>query len=170
MAGISPPPALLARTRWAWLVATFLGIGHIPRRFGPGTWASAATVLLWWLASHLVPWPAQSLALALALFVVIAAGLPAASVVEREAGRHDPSLVVIDEVAGQLLALIAVPVQWKSLLASFILFRAFDVLKPPPCRRLEKFPGGTGVMLDDVGAGLYALAVMHALLYFRIMG
>jgi phosphatidylglycerophosphatase A len=64
-----------------------------------------------------------------------------------------------------MIALIAAPLRWKTLLAGFILFRAFDILKPPPLRRLEKIPQGAGIMLDDVGAGLYALAILQILLH-----
>ena len=87
---------------------------------------------------------------------------------ERQTGRKDPQFVVIDEVVGQLIALIAVPVFWKSLLSSFILFRVFDTLKPPPVRQLEKLPEGIGIVMDDIGAGLYALAIMQALLHFGV--
>jgi phosphatidylglycerophosphatase A len=74
--------------------------------------------------------------------------------------------VVIDEVAGQFITLIAVPVSWKSLLVGFILFRGFDIVKPPPVRQLERLPEGVGIVVDDVGAGLYALAVMQILRHF----
>jgi phosphatidylglycerophosphatase A len=77
--------------------------------------------------------------------------------------------VVIDEVAGQWIALLFVPVAWKTLLAGFILFRGFDILKPPPVRQLERLPEGTGIVVDDVAAGLYALLVMQLLLYFRLL-
>jgi phosphatidylglycerophosphatase A len=86
--------------------------------------------------------------------------------VARESGRKDPGFVVIDEVAGQMIALIAAPLDWKYLLASFILFRSFDIVKPFPLRRLERLPEGTGIMMDDVGAGLYALVLVQALHYF----
>ena len=70
---------------------------------------------------------------------------------------------------GQLVALIAVPLTWKSFLAGFILFRVFDIVKPPPVRQLERLPEGIGVVVDDVGAGLYALLIMHLLLHFRLL-
>jgi phosphatidylglycerophosphatase A len=147
----------------SWLIATFFGCGRM--RPGPGSWASAATVLLWWLISHSAGYRAQiPIALALACLAT-AVGIPAATRVARESGVKDPSFVVIDEVAGQMIALIAAPVQWKTLLAGFILFRAFDIVKPPPLRWLEKIPRGTGIMLDDVGAGLYALAILQAALH-----
>ena len=154
--------------RGAWLIATFFGVGH--GRPGPGSWGSAATVLLWWLVTRWIP-PAMQIAGCIALtVVVIALGIPAATRVARETGLHDPQFVVIDEVAGQLITLLAVPVSWKSLLAGFILFRAFDIVKPPPVRQLERLPEGAGIVLDDVGAGLYALMVMQVLLHFGILG
>jgi phosphatidylglycerophosphatase A len=152
---------------WASLVATFFGAGRI--RPGPGSWGSAATVLLWWLASSRIPAPYQALtAVALAL-LVIAIGIPAATCVARSTGIKDPQFVVIDEVAGQLIALIAIPVTWKSLLLGFILFRGFDIVKPPPVRQLERLPEGTGIVLDDVAAGLYALALMQLTLHFGLL-
>jgi phosphatidylglycerophosphatase A len=81
----------------------------------------------------------------------------------------DPSFVVIDEVAGQLISLIAVPVAWKTFLAGLILFRVFDILKPPPVRQLERLPEGTGIVLDDVAAGIYALVVMQLLLHWGLL-
>jgi phosphatidylglycerophosphatase A len=99
----------------------------------------------------------------LAAIAVMAIGIPAATRVARAAGKRDPSQVVIDEVAGQLIALVGVPLRWQSLLAGFILFRAFDILKPPPVRHLESLPEGAGIVLDDVAAGAYALLVTQAL-------
>jgi phosphatidylglycerophosphatase A len=152
---------------WATLVATFFGAGRM--RPGPGTWGSAATVLLWWLLTREIPslWQPWTAA-ALALFAV-AIGIPAATIVARAASVKDPQFVVIDEVAGQLIALIAAPASWKCLLAGFILFRAFDMVKPPPVRQLERLREGTGIVIDDVGAGLYALVVMQLLLHFGVL-
>ena len=93
-------------------------------------------------------------------------GISPSTVVARESGRKDPGFVVIDEVAGQMIALIAVPLSWKYLLASFILFRSFDIVKPFPLRRLERLPEGAGIMMDDVGAGLYALVLLQIWLHF----
>jgi phosphatidylglycerophosphatase A len=92
-------------------------------------------------------------------------GIPPSTTVARESGIKDPGFVVIDEVAGQMIALIGVPLNWKYLLAGFILFRAFDIVKPFPLRRLEKLPEGTGIMMDDVGAGLYALVLLQIWLH-----
>jgi phosphatidylglycerophosphatase A len=103
-----------------------------------------------------------------ALLVVV--GIPAATIVERESGGTDPSHIVIDEVAGQLIALVAVPLRWQYVILSFILFRSFDTLKPSPCRRLQNLHGGAGVVLDDVGAGLYTLVIMQVLVRLQLVG
>ena len=154
-------------SRWASVVATFFGIGRLHP--GPGTWGSAATVLIWWLIARSVSPAFQPFVAAAAALLVIAIGIPAATQVARAASLEDPQFVVIDEVAGQLIALIAVPVTWKCLLVGFILFRGFDIVKPPPVRSLERLPEGLGIVIDDVGAGLYALAVMQLLLHFGIL-
>ena len=101
--------------------------------------------------------------------VVTLIGIPAATSVSRATAIKDPQFVVIDEVAGQLVALIAVPLAWKTFLAGFILFRVFDISKPFPIRRLERLPEGTGIVVDDLGAGLYALGIMHLLLHFGLL-
>jgi phosphatidylglycerophosphatase A len=147
---------------WATLIATFFGIGRM--RPGPGSWGSAATVILWTAVAYAVPPSLRTpLAIALALLVTLI-GIPAATQVARTSGVKDPQFVVIDEVAGQLIALIAAPLAWKTFLTGFILFRAFDIVKPPPVRQLERLPEGTGIVLDDVAAGIYALVVMQLLL------
>jgi len=99
----------------------------------------------------------------------ICLGIPAATKVARAAATKDPQIVVIDEVAGQLLAFVGVPISWKSLLLGFILFRGFDIVKPPPVRQLEQLPEGLGIVMDDVAAGLYALLIMQVLLHFRFL-
>jgi phosphatidylglycerophosphatase A len=152
---------------WSTLTATFFGIGYM--RPGPGTWASAATTLLWALLAHALP-PAVRTSLLVALAVVITlAGIPAATRVSRAFAKKDPSFVVIDEVAGQLISVVAVPLAWKTFLAGFILFRVFDIIKPPPVRQLERLPEGTGIVLDDVAAGICALAVMQLLLHLGLL-
>lgn len=152
---------------WARLVATFFGIGRMHP--GPGTWGSAVTVLLWAAVSYqLSPTLRMPIAIAAAILVTLI-GIPAATQVARASETKDPQFVVIDEVAGQLIALIAVPLAWKTFLAGFILFRIFDILKPPPVRQLEKLPEGTGIVLDDVAAGFYALLVMQLLLRFGLL-
>jgi phosphatidylglycerophosphatase A len=151
----------------AMLIATFFGIGRL--RPGPGTWASAATVLLWAaFAQALAPSLRTPFVIGLVLFAILV-GIPSATRVARATGITDPQFVVIDEVAGQLVALISVPLTWKSFVASFILFRVFDILKPFPVRQLERLPEGTGIVVDDLGAGAYAVAVMHLLMHFGLL-
>lgn len=152
---------------WATLVATFCGVGHLHP--GPGTWGSAATILLWWLLARSIAPASQPWAAVLLALVAILAGIPAATRVARASGRKDPQFVVIDEVAGQLITLIAAPIAWQSLLLGFILFRAFDIVKPPPVRYLERLPEGVGIVVDDVGAGVYGLAVMQIVLHFGLL-
>jgi phosphatidylglycerophosphatase A len=153
--------------RWASLVATFFGIGRLHP--GPGTWASATTVLVWAaVARQLSPALRTPLAVGLAALVTLI-GIPAATRVARASAAKDPKFVVIDEVAGQLIALIAVPLAWKTFLAGLILFRAFDIVKPPPVRQLERLPEGTGIVLDDVAAGILAFLAMHLLLHFGLL-
>jgi phosphatidylglycerophosphatase A len=138
------------KTPWAWAVGTFFGAGLL--RPGPGTYGSVAALLLWTVAAALI---------------ATAIGIPAATIIARESGRDDPGHVVIDEVAGQLFALIAIPADWRHAALALLLFRLLDITTPPPIRQLERLHGGTGIMLDDVAAGLIALALGHlALLRF----
>jgi phosphatidylglycerophosphatase A len=154
----------LRKTPWAWAAGTFFGAGFL--RPGPGTYGSIAAVLLWFGAIHaLRPSPlAQTLGTLIAALVVTLIGIPASTIVARESGREDPGHVVVDEVAGQLVALIAIPADWRHAAISLVLFRLFDILKPPPIRQLEHLPEGTGIMLDDIAAGLFALAIAHLIL------
>jgi len=150
------------KTLWAWTLGTFFGAGLL--RPGPGTYGSIAAAGLWLLAAmllhpaHLVGW---TITAAVAATLI---GIPAATIVARESGREDPGHVVIDEVAGQLVALIAIPANWQHALLALLLFRVFDITKPPPVRNLERLHGGTGIMLDDVAAGLIALICGHLIL------
>ena len=158
------PAAAIKKSRFSWLIATFFYIGYM--KPGPGTYASAVTVVLWWAAAHLIPANWLSLvALGVAVLITLL-GIPPSTVVARESGREDPGFVVIDEVAGQMIALIGVPATWNYLIAGLILFRIFDILKPFPLRRLENLPEGTGIMMDDVGAGLYALLLLQLWIHF----
>jgi phosphatidylglycerophosphatase A len=96
----------------------------------------------------------------------IAVGVPAATIAARESGRHDPQFVVIDEVAGQWIALIGSPADFRHGIIALILFRLFDITKPFPARQLERLPDGWGIVFDDVAAGLYALGVASLLRLF----
>jgi phosphatidylglycerophosphatase A len=152
------------KTRWAWLIGTFFGAGLL--KPGPGTYGSIAALLLWYGAAHALHPSLFHLAVGTIIAATIATliGIPAATIVARESGREDPGHVVIDEVAGQLFALIFLPADWPHAALALVLFRLFDILKPPPIRQLERLPGGTGIMLDDVAAGLIACALAQILL------
>ena len=156
------PPAE-KKTLWAWLIGTFFGAGLL--KPGPGTYGSISAVLLWYAAAHILHPTPIALAAGTTIAAILATliGIPAATIVARESGREDPGHVVIDEVAGQLIALIAIPADWRHAALSLLLFRLFDIAKPPPIRQFERLPAGTGIMLDDVAAGLFALAAAQLL-------
>jgi|SRR6185437_196764 len=150
------------RTGWAWALATFFGVGHL--RPAPGTWGSLSGLLLWLAAAHWLHPSAVHLALgtAIAALLVLLPGIAASGIVAREAATEDPSFVVADEVVGQWIALIAAGLRpWEWLLA-FCMFRIFDILKPSPARQFDRMHSGFGIMMDDVAAGFYALAVVWA--------
>jgi phosphatidylglycerophosphatase A len=132
----------------ALLLSTGLGIGYIP--FAPGTFGSAASLLLWAL---LPPSPGVQAFTIVALFVL---GSWSGSVAERHFGRADPGQVVIDEVMGMLITLFLNPVGWGGALWGFLLFRAADIVKPYPANRFERLHGGAGIMADDAMAAVYA--------------
>lgn len=152
------------RTLWAWAVGTFFGAGY--GKPGPGTYGSVAAAMLWLIAGFVVHHNTQTLTLVTAVGVVIATaiGIPAATRVARESGRPDPGFVVIDEVAGQWLALLFMPPLWPNALLAVLLFRFFDILKPWPIRRFEALPEGTGIMVDDLVAGVFALVLSQVFL------
>lgn len=156
-------------SRLARAVATVGGLGD--RLPAPGTTAgSLPAAALWWLACLAVPAPTTRILMsALGLVAAVAAGLWAAEAEVERRGAPDPGPVVIDEVAGQwltyLVALpfVALPDAGQLALfagAGFLLFRLFDILKPWPIRSLESFPGGIGVIADDLAAGYGAALVL----------
>ena len=132
------------------LLATGFGAGYAP--VAPGTAGSAQGVLLFFILSQL------SLSLYLGITVLITLfAIWSSGVAEKACGRKDPPHVVIDEIAGQLIALAALPANWKFMLAGFLLFRLFDIVKPWPANMINRdMPGGAGIVLDDVVAGVYA--------------
>ena len=145
---------LTAVQRLALLIATVGGVGRAP--LAPGTVASAVTVAVLGLAAPSRP------ALIAFLVAVVVVGTWAAHDAERSLGGKDPSAIVIDEVAGMALSVLALPLTPGVLLAGFVLFRVFDVVKPYPANALQRLAGGVGVMIDDLVAGLYALLVLLA--------
>jgi phosphatidylglycerophosphatase A len=141
------------KTRVAVAVATWFGCGYSP--VAPGTAGSLAALLI----AYLLPWrPIYFGALAVAMLPI---AIWAADVAARQSKLKDPQFVVVDEVLGQWITLAgAVSLNWRSWLAAFVLFRLFDIWKPPPVRRLEALPSGTGIVADDVMAGLYGALVL----------
>ncbi len=137
----------------ASLIATWFGAGLMP--FASGTWGSLAALPFGWLLLAYLG-PAGVLGGAA---VVTMAGWWASSVVVERGQVRDPGLIVIDEVAGMFLALVAAPLTWPGVLLAFLLFRAADIVKPFPANWCDAHVhGGLGVMLDDLVAGLYAAA------------
>ena len=135
------------------VLATFFGLGLFP--VAPGTLASAVAALAYGLFLHDLAWPIYIVSLA-ALFI---GGAAAAGSYSAETGQPDPGRIVVDEVCGQLLALTLFPGDWTAVAVCFALFRFFDIIKPGPIKRLERWPGGWGIMADDLGAGLAAAAL-----------
>ena len=139
-------------------IATVGGVGWAP--LAPGTAASALTALALWVI------PFSRVSVVVAFVAVTLIGTWAAEHAERAIGGKDPGAIVIDEVAGMTLSVLLLPLTAPVLAVAFILFRVFDVLKPPPAGRSQRLPGGVGVMVDDLIAGLYALGItagLHAL-------
>ena len=161
------------RTGWAWALATFFGTGFL--RPAPGTWGSLAGLLLWLAAEHWLHPSRLHLAIgtAIAALIALLLGIPASAIVAREAATDDPSFVVLDEVAGQWVALIGValiaatPRLWEWV-AAFLLFRIFDILKPSPAREFDRMHSGFGIMMDDIAAGVYALVILWLAGYFLL--
>nr|ADC35843.1 phosphatidylglycerophosphatase [uncultured bacterium 89] len=143
--------------RAATLIATWFGCGYAPK--GPGTAGSIAALAIAWLLVMYAGWGAGHFAL-----LSLAALFPAIWAASETAARlqlKDPGVIVVDEVLGQWIALAgARPMNWKSMLAALALFRLFDIWKPQPVRALESLPGGTGIVMDDVAAGMYAALVL----------
>ena len=139
--------------RWHLIFATVGGAGYIP--LAPGSWGSLIGAILFWF---LAPYPTWILVLITA--VVFFLGVWSSTSIENTTKTTDPGLIVIDEVAGMWFVLIFVPQSFVHYLYAFILFRIFDVLKPPPASQLQSVHMGWGVMLDDIAAGVYAVLLM----------
>ena len=152
-------------TRLALVIATWFGCGYWPK--APGTAGSLAALAIAWLLHRYtgLQWGSFAfLAMLLLPFAVWAAHIAA-----QFTGLKDPQIVVVDEVVGQWIALAgAFTLNWKSWLAAFVLFRLFDVWKPFPVRRLERLPGGVGIVADDAMAGVYSALVLFAAGWFNL--
>jgi len=154
---------LIKRMFFEKTIATALGIGYINNGKGAGTIAAAVCCLVWYYVSNgLFAWQLLWVA------IVCIAGCFTAGVVEKQWGK-DNSKVVIDEVAGMMIALLAVPVKVQYVIIGLILFRFFDMVKPLGIRRLEKLPAGWGVMADDVLAGLYANILLQLTVWSKLL-
>lgn len=142
------------------IIATAGGIGFIGK--GGGTAASVMYCIVWFVIPGFSPvWQI------LLLIVVLLTGVWSSSVLEKLWG-HDSSRIVIDEVAGMMIALLFVPVKLEYVIISLILFRFFDILKPLGIKKMEKLPSGWGVMADDVLSGIYALIMMQAVITLKL--
>lgn len=146
----------------ATVAASGLGVGYSP--LAPGTFGAALGVVLFWLARD---WPAWAHLTGIAILFL--GGTAAADRLARLMGKKDPGRVVIDEVAGMWVSLVFLPFGARTALLGFIAFRITDVVKPWPARQMEGFPGGWGIMADDMMAGVYAnLMVRVALLVWPL--
>jgi phosphatidylglycerophosphatase A len=141
-------------------LALGFGSGLIP--WAPGTWGTLAAIPLYLLLAQLsLPWYLLVVVLAFGLGVYLC------DVAARDAGVHDHPAIVWDEVVGYLITMAAVPLGWQWVLAGFVWFRVFDIVKPWPISLLDRYvKGGFGIMIDDVLAGLFALGAMHALVWW----
>jgi phosphatidylglycerophosphatase A len=146
------------------VLATGLGVGFVP--FAPGTFGTLLGLGLWLLL------PASLAVQLVAVAFVFAIGAWSANATERHMNRTDPGPVVIDEVLGMWVTMLAMPGGWIAPCLGFFLFRFFDVIKPYPADRLERLHGGLGVMADDAMAGLYANVTLRVtlLLLGRVLG
>jgi phosphatidylglycerophosphatase A len=158
------------------LIITGLGTGYLP--VAPGTWGSALVCIWLLLQCWLIgtePWQ-LTLALLIILGLAIAGCGGLGGWMESHFGRKDPGQCTLDEFAGQALTLLAVPIgpspamRAATITAGFLLFRLFDILKPPPVRQLEKMPAGWGVIADDLMAGIYANIALQLLVRLNAIG
>jgi phosphatidylglycerophosphatase A len=163
----SPSPTRAARRPWeyGWAVwlATGFWAGFFP--FAPGTVGAVWGLPLAWGLSHL-PLAGQLAILA----VLFAAGVPLCTAAAKELGVKDPGSIVWDEIVSMGVVFLGVPLTPATLAAGFALHRLFDITKPPPIRRLERWPDGLGIMADDLLAGIYAAVVLHLLLRLGVFG
>ena len=150
------------QNRALMMLATLGPVGFF--KPAPGSWGSAAAVVLAAILAMLSPWLLEIATLLVCLLGVLAAGR-----YQTVTSRHDAPEVVIDEVAGQWIALLVVPLDWRWYLLAFLLFRLFDIVKPGPVRMAENLPGGIGVMADDIVAGVLAAACLLLIRWWGIM-
>tara|TARA_Y100000780_G_C13481579_1_gene338737 strand:- start:97 stop:561 length:465 start_codon:yes stop_codon:yes gene_type:complete len=145
--------------RLAFAIATVFKAGYIP--IAPGTVGSIIGLLVFWLIKDYASFTIEMF-VAAALFF---AGVWASTIVEQVLERHDPGVVIVDEVVGMLVALMLLPPTITVMFVAFLLFRVFDIIKPYPARWCEQLSRGWGIMMDDVVAGLYVNVLIHIILW-----
>ena len=138
----------------AELIGTVFYIGKLP--LAPGTWASIFAVLCWYFLFQSVN---HFVLPAISIFLFLIGGIASDTIV-KHSKEHDPSRIVIDEWVGQWVALSMMPINIRTGVVAFVAFRIFDIIKPWPVRKMEKIPGGWGIMADDVMAGIMAYFVV----------
>ena len=144
----SPSLAILSR-----MIASFFGAGYAP--VAPGTVGTLAAVPLYLIIRR---WSVIPYLVFLGILTLV--GIVVSHVTEQSWGR-DPSRVVIDEVCGLLLSLVSRPSRWSDIVLGVVLFRAFDILKPPPVGILDRrVSGGVGIMADDLAAGALSAGML----------
>jgi phosphatidylglycerophosphatase A len=143
------------------IVASFFGIGFFP--VAPGTAASLAVLLAYRFVLCRLDWPF----LIGILFLLLVVWTYASGVYAAELGEKDPRRIVVDEAAGQFLTFLFVPPTWLNLGLAFLLFRFFDIVKPFPISRVEKLPGGWGIMADDIAAAVAGKVILHLYLLLK---
>lgn len=147
------------KSKAARLIATWFGCGYSP--VAPGTAGSLVALAIAWPLAHYAGW--QPLWFLAPVVILTLPVVWAADVTAIEQKQKDPQIVVVDEVLGQWLTLAgARQLNLESWIAAFVLFRLFDIWKPAPVRQLERLPGGTGIVADDLMAGVYAALVLFA--------
>jgi len=157
--------SLLHKNVLARAIATWFGCGYVP--IAPGTAGSLAAIAIAF-ALHVYAGSGRITFLVLSGLLLLP-GIWAAGVVAKQEGKKDPRLVVVDEVIGQWITLAgASTLNWKSWLAAFLFFRILDIWKPPPVRQLEHLPSGTGIVADDVMAGVYGALAIFVLDRLRV--
>jgi len=140
------------------LISSMFYIGFIPG--APGTYGSLAAAAALYFIGQYGNWITPATLLA-GVGIITLIGIPTSAQAAKKAGDEDPSYVVIDEVAGQALTFFFVPFSVMNIVIGFAAFRAFDIWKPWPIRKLEPLPHGVGIMADDLLAGVYACAALH---------
>jgi phosphatidylglycerophosphatase A len=140
-------------------VTTFSYLGYFPKI--PGTAGSLAGALIFILLGK------NHTSVVLATIIITALGFLFCGPAEKAFKKKDPSAVVIDEVSGMLLCYCFVPMNWPNILAGFVLFRIFDIIKPLKIRKMESFKGGLGIMLDDILAAAYVVLILLFFNYIR---